>query len=328
MRRVTAYCLTEGYDIDSLSIQLSLSHTTNLWSEILHASPLYLSNGDEISPRSSIGSGRDMFVTDFGAVVFWNYSQHQEWTTIRRLRPFHRGAELDDDDVQVEEFGYVVDPERTAKIYNDILVLTSDERDKTESGSSAPMTKLALSLAIAQSVKLAHYESLISSTIDHLRPIADEIATLGHTKMSNPESVQVIGRLFSLKSEVNLLSPLLDTPEIFWTEPRTLPIYSTTRLYLEINQRVKILNERVSVMGDLLELLSGVVRTGRGEKLEWVVVILVFLSVVLAGVRIWLKVWDYYDDHHPVMSNLTGPLSGIENVTTGARHLLMSDVLE
>ena len=48
---------------------------------------------------------------------------------------------------------------------------------------------------------------------------------------------QKIGQLFIMRINVNLVSNVLDTPEIFWSEPALEPLYSAIRKYLEITQR-------------------------------------------------------------------------------------------
>lgn len=62
----------------------------------------------------------------------------------------------------------------------------------------------------------------------------------------------------------------VDTPEIFWSEPDLQPLYSATRKYLEISQRVELLNQRVAVISDLLDMLKENLNSTHGENLEWV----------------------------------------------------------
>ncbi|RUS19030.1 hypothetical protein BC938DRAFT_475831 [Jimgerdemannia flammicorona] len=59
-----------------------------------------------------------------------------------------------------------------------------------------------------------------------------------------------------MRINVNLVSNILDTPEIFWSEPALEPLYSAIRGYLEISQRVELLNQRVAVISDLLDMLK------------------------------------------------------------------------
>lgn len=55
-----------------------------------------------------------------------------------------------------------------------------------------------------------------------------------------------------------------------WAEPQLEPVYQAMRSYLEMDQRVGLLMERLDVLGDLLAVLKDQVRTSHGETLEWI----------------------------------------------------------
>ena len=55
---------------------------------------------------------------------------------------------------------------------------------------------------------------------------------------------------------INLVGSVLDSPELFWTYPDLEPLYLAFRQYLEIRQRIDLLNARVEVLQDLLRLLK------------------------------------------------------------------------
>lgn len=63
---------------------------------------------------------------------------------------------------------------------------------------------------------------------------------------------------------------MLDSPELMWAEPQLEPVYSAVRSYLEMDQRVGLLTERLDVIADLLAVLKDQVRTTHGEYLEWI----------------------------------------------------------
>lgn len=52
-----------------------------------------------------------------------------------------------------------------------------------------------------------------------------------------------------------------DTPELFWSEASLQPLYDAIREYVEIDDRVLVLNERLGVVGDLVRCLSSKVAT-------------------------------------------------------------------
>ena len=79
---------------------------------------------------------------------------------------------------------------------------------------------------------------------------------------------------------------MLDSPEIMWSEPQLEPIYQATRGYLEINQRVALLNQRLEVISDLLQMLKEQLGHSHEEYLEFIVIILVGVEVLISVINI------------------------------------------
>ena len=65
-----------------------------------------------------------------------------------------------------------------------------------------------------------------------------------------------VGQLFQMRQNVNLSSNVLDVPELFWSEASLKGLYDAVREYLEVDKRVKSLNEKLAGIGDLVCLLS------------------------------------------------------------------------
>ena len=55
------------------------------------------------------------------------------------------------------------------------------------------------------------------------------------------------GRLFKLRRDVNLVSNVLDVPELFWSEASLKALYDAVRDYMEIKPRAQVLNEKLGV---------------------------------------------------------------------------------
>jgi uncharacterized Rmd1/YagE family protein len=82
-----------------------------------------------------------------------------------------------------------------------------------------------------------------------------------------------IGELFILRINIHLQGSVLDAPELMWAEPQLEPVYQAVRSYLEMDQRVELMQERVSVVGDLLAVLKdqlshthGKIKKPHGQK--------------------------------------------------------------
>jgi uncharacterized Rmd1/YagE family protein len=86
----------------------------------------------------------EVFLFDYGVVVIWGMSAAHEQRFLKEIAKFEV-EKLAPDDVETEKFNFYYTHEYQARIYNDFIAL----RDK-----SNYMTKLAISHALAQSVKV------------------------------------------------------------------------------------------------------------------------------------------------------------------------------
>lgn len=89
----------------------------------------------------------EVFLFDYGVVVIWGMSESQEARLLKDIAKFEL-EKLAPDDVETEHFNFYYTREYQARIYNDFITL----RDK-----NSYMTKLAISHALAQSVKVSRH---------------------------------------------------------------------------------------------------------------------------------------------------------------------------
>lgn len=202
----------------------------------------------------------EVFLFQYGTVVIWGMSLVEERSFLEEIARFET-EKLSPADIETENFNFYYTREYQARIYNDFISL----REKKNY-----MTKLAISHALAQSVKTSLFEELLSTTITATQPLPEQIALTGSIAMSRKEIHQQIGQLFILRINIHLQGSVLDSPELMWAEPALEPVYAAVRSYLEMDQRVGLLTERLSVIGDLLAVLKDQVGTKHGEYLEWI----------------------------------------------------------
>lgn len=324
LARVTAYCMGEEYRLKAVSDFLADGHAvqTRTYDEALYAAyflPLLpgingsrvrtnqsprmngerslldeqierserhldyqrLNGGDEEYGNESIA---EMFVFSYGVVVFWNFSEHQEkdiladltfaTTTIGGpllIRP------LREQDVETEDFHFDYSPEtRSARIYNDLITLRSGDH----------MIKLAMSHALAQSTKLARFEERMAVTMLGVQNIPKNPSALtGKVGMRREDVSKMSEVVLKLRVDVNLSSNVLDTPEFFWEEEPSLnPLYTAVREYLEIEQRVSVLNERSRVFQDLTDVLSDSIAESNLSRVVIIIIVLLVLCILLTTV--------------------------------------------
>ena len=147
------------------------------------------------------------------------------------------------------------------------------------------LTKLAISFAIGQSVKLTVFEEAISNTIERSKQIPKDLAGKGKITLSRKEISRKMGELYIERNYINLHSEILDTPELFWEHADLEPFYRKIALYLDVNKRVDLLNRRLNLMHELFEILSNGLNHQYSSRLEWTIIILIVIEVVMGVMR-------------------------------------------
>ena len=202
----------------------------------------------------------EVFVFDYGTVVIWGMSPPQERRFLAEMSKFAE-TPLPPESAQTEDFNFYYTREYQARIYNDFISLREPNNY---------MIKLAISHALAQSVKTSLFEDLVSDTIEDTSPLPALIAQTGSVDLTRRQLNMKIGELFILRINVHLQGSVLDSPELMWAEPHLEPVYAAVRSYLEIGQRVGLLTDRLDVIADLLAVLREQGSRKHGEVLEWI----------------------------------------------------------
>lgn len=143
----------------------------------------------------------EIFIFPYGTVVVWGMTEAQEKRFLSTLRRFEV-EKLEPENVEMEDLNFYY--ANYSRIYNDVITLRK---------GSGYMTKLSLSHALAQSVKISLFEELITSTIEETKDIPEIISETGKIGMPHKEIMQQIGQLFLLRTNINSVGSVLDSPD-------------------------------------------------------------------------------------------------------------------
>ena len=187
--------------------------------------------------------------------------------------------------------------------------------------------KLAVSFALAQSVKLGVFERTVEVTIKETRAIPERMAIDGKIKLTRTNITKRIGQLFVDRASINLHSDILDHPEFFWEDDEWLPVYLRAAKYLEIDRRAEVrererehgarhtrppppplhtthsahepttttphtsqvLNKRLDIIKELFDMLANELHNAHSNKLEWIIIVLIILEVFFQVVQLIME---------------------------------------
>uniref|UniRef100_A0A8C4V654 Required for meiotic nuclear division 1 homolog n=1 Tax=Falco tinnunculus TaxID=100819 RepID=A0A8C4V654_FALTI len=85
---------------------------------------------------------------------------------------------------------------------------------------------------------------------------------------------------------INLSSDLLITPDFYWDREKLEELYDKTCQFLNINRRVKVMNEKLQHCMDLTDLMRNHLNEKHALRLEWMIVILITIEVLFELARV------------------------------------------
>ncbi|KAI0767887.1 hypothetical protein BC629DRAFT_874765 [Irpex lacteus] len=216
----------------------------------------------------------------YGVVVFFGLDVSQEHSILEDVE----GAgimvkPLPEDRWEVEECHYEYRPYIAyPRIYNDFFTFKSH----------STLLALSVSHALAQSTLLARYETLTHAILSApaTTAIPIHLASTGSLKLTRTDALKLTGKLFKLRRDVNLVSNVLDIPDLFWEEGQASvrKLYDAVRDYMEISIRVGVLNEKLAVAEDLLDAIHDHLNTNAMDRITWIIIwLIVAACLVEAG---------------------------------------------
>lgn len=214
----------------------------------------------------------DLFIFPMGSFVSWGLTSKQERNLFQNLLKFIDNPSAPQTS---DYFSYHYGKEtkwHTHKHFNiEILSLENHEAN----------LKLAVAYALAQSGKLACFEMEAQKTIAKNKLIPTKLALKGKIKLSGKEISQRIGEIYLARTSINLHSEYLGTPQYFWEHPSLEANYFNTKQFFDIEERVAVLDQRLSVMQDLFDILTGQLQHRHSSILEIIIILLIVLEVVM-----------------------------------------------
>ena len=222
---------------------------------------------------------QDIFYFGFGVVVMWGLTSAEEKAALAELSsPLFTPRPVTPTELEnsFDTMEYVFDPSIPAQQVRGVVKF-----DRVKLHSQCVEEKLAVSYAMAQSSKLFVFEAQVLQSVERTRYLPQTLATNGKIALTKRDLNRLIGQLFVEQTEVNLFSTILDTPDFLWEDDEYSSSYQAMRQYLEVDHRVTLLNSRLSVIRELLDVLNAQVADNNSTRLEWTVIWLIIIEIVM-----------------------------------------------
>jgi len=216
------------------------------------------------------GGMGDVFLFPYGSLVVWEMPRASIEVLMAELRPFEIHPLTDR---ELDEFTFVLGD--ACRVADDEIMLPNNEM----------WIKLAISHGIAQSVKLSSFETRLQKSFHVTREIPEDLYKQGRIPLSRKKIRQQMGGIFLERSSINLHLDILDLPDFFWEYPELEPYYKIIANYLDVKQRVEVLNKRLDILHEFFEMLGSELNHQHSNRLEMIIILLIVVEVVLTLLR-------------------------------------------
>uniref|UniRef100_A0A669P764 Required for meiotic nuclear division 1 homolog n=2 Tax=Phasianus colchicus TaxID=9054 RepID=A0A669P764_PHACC len=278
LMQCTAFATADEYHLGNLCHDLTSHGYVEITSLPRDAANVLVMGTEKSAKEDDPGM---IFFFREGAVVFWNVDE-KSMKNIMRVLEQH---EIQPYEVALvhwenEEINYRIG-EGQSKLHKGEILLNS-ELDTDE----VILQKFAFSNALCLSVKLAIWESLLDNFVESIQSIPEILKSRRKVKLSHADVMQKIGELFALRHRINLSSDLLITPDFYWDREKLEELYDKTCQFLNINRRVKVMNEKLQHCMELTDLMRNHLNEKHALRLEWMIVILITIEVMFELARV------------------------------------------
>ncbi|KAL6815826.1 hypothetical protein GGI42DRAFT_312397 [Trichoderma sp. SZMC 28013] len=235
-------------------------------------------------------NGGDIFVFPSGTIVTWSLPPDVVTKQILRAAEEPHAEPLR----EVEDLEFTTDNGReTSTLKGDVVVLGTRKEHKDGDFLDTTLAKIAFSSGLARSTKLAVLESALTSYFESTRNIPALLSQGTGVPLSRKFILQKTGELLSLRAKLNHYSELTDNlPDIFWDSKSELGLegyYDQVGRALDVNVRIRALNQKMDYAQEIATVLREMSSEQHGTRLEWIIIVLIFVEVVFELRRIVIE---------------------------------------
>lgn len=215
-------------------------------------------------------NNRFLYLFDYGVVVFANYDALGKSELVQFVKNY--ASELVDLNLSEE---YRIETNSTV----DKPVVKNNYVTVSKIDSS--MLRIVM-LNIGQSVALDYYENLTDDLISSSKHYIVQLEKQGKISISKTNLLKYIGKVLNVKNSIIDNLYILDDPNLVWDNEELDVLNRNLKANFDINTRFKDLDYRLQIVEDNLTLFTDVLNVRESSKLEWLIVILIFIEIVIS----------------------------------------------
>lgn len=270
LKFVTSTTISDSIDFNTLCKTFdSLKPTASNYKIIIPDEVIHL----------KVNTNKDLIILSNGTIIGWNFDEQE---LIRFLPQIKVQDTINEKyDFESDEFDYVEllelpnSPKNNGNSYmiNDIIIIQGINQERRL------LDKIAFSIGLSRSTRLSILENNLEEFLKMTKLNSINLSTGNKITTTESEVLKLTGKLFLLRGKLNLYNELIDTPDVYWSEPTLEKIYQMISTNLDINSRISILNRKLDYATEEQRAFLSLLNEKKSTKLEWTIIILILIEV-------------------------------------------------
>ena len=226
----------------------------------------------------SVGEEGCAVLFRYGAVVLFNLAPVEEAAFLKHLQPLLTSP-YGEEDTETEEAEMVVDPGRKEGVSNGVISLQQASLERLQVVASI----------LAKSVVLAHYETRVATAFERIEPLAEALQRRGAGGHQAKDLLRHIGETLLIQHKMVGRVEIGEKPELLWEHPELERLYLRLEDEYELRERDVALERKLDLISNTAQTLLDLLQNRRTLRVEWYIVILIFVEIALTLYEMFLK---------------------------------------
>ncbi|MDP1833227.1 MAG: RMD1 family protein [Geothrix sp.] len=212
--------------------------------------------------------GSFVFMSRFGGVVFWNCHEPL-------IRQIH------------EELKSLPGLNRLEEQARDFLKVRVGASEDSVGFSEVQLRGFTLeklcivSLTLAQSVALDHFEAEVSQAMARFQPVVAALSHEGKLLLPHREVLRIVGFAMEVRAAVLDNLTLFDDPPETWESESLAHLDSALYGQFDLEERLGAIKEKLAYLQDAGAIFLGLLDTRKNHRLEWIIILLILVEILL-----------------------------------------------
>lgn len=138
-----------------------------------------------------------------------------------------------------------------------------------------------VALIVAQSTALEYFENRTQTMLERSNAYIKDLSLKGRVPFKDKQLLKIIGQTAATRQEVLSHLAVLDTPEETWENKQLEGLFEALEHNFEIHIRSRVMEKKLSLIQDNIELLADLVSTKRSHLLELLIILLIGLEILI-----------------------------------------------